>query len=259
MRPFLLALYSLWTLFWFTVLYLLIFPFQFICLQRESWKMMAQRLNRWCVLVFFFITGVPVRVSYQGKPLDNQSIYIFCANHFSFLDIPVMAIVVEPFFAFVGKSGVTKIPFFGYMFAKLHIEVDRENARSGVKAFQKSLRALTNGQSLIIFPEGGMRSKNPPKLHREFKDGAFKMAIEKQVPIVPVTQLNNYQLMPDVPKIRFHPGVVRVIIHEPIDTKGMTASDIEPLKNQVYQIISHSLQTYSQNPKEFVFKKLGLL
>ena len=85
------------------------------------------------------------------------------------------------------------------------------------------------------------------------------MAIEKQVPIVPVTQLNNYQRMPDVPKIRFHPGVVRVIVHEPIDTKGMTASDIEPLKNQVYQIISHSLQAYSENPKQFVFKKLGLL
>ncbi len=234
-------LYTLYCAVVFIGIYLLLFPLQFICLQRDDWKPTAHRINRWWGQLFFFVVGMPVRVEYQFKP-DPTGVYVLCANHFSYIDIATMGVIVDNYYAFVGKSGVKKIPLLGYMFAKLHIQVDRARANSRAYSLAKSMRLLEGGRSVMIFPEGGIWTKNPPQMVHPFKDGAFTMAILQQVPIVPITLLNNYQILPDTPSPRVHRRAVRAVIHAPISTIGLTQADVPKLREETYKVIDDELK-----------------
>jgi 1-acyl-sn-glycerol-3-phosphate acyltransferase len=247
MRSFLLALYSLYAAFWFVLIFLLLFPFFWLFLQREAWKPRAHYLNRLWGKLFFPMIGMPIEVHYEVEP-DPKRAYVFCANHFSYLDIAAMGLILENYYAFVGKSALKKAPLFGYMFAKLHIQVDRADSASRAKSLQRSIKALQSGRSIVIFPEGGIKSQCPPQLHRPFKDGAFRMAIGQQVPVVPISLLNNHKRLPDKKKMRLHPGRIRAIVHAPIETTGMTLADVDALREQTFAVIDHALHAYASQP-----------
>lgn len=232
-------LYTIWCAIFLIVLYLLLCPIQFVFLQREAWKPLAHKINYIWGTLFFIGIGIPVRVEYRFRPLPNQ-VYVFCANHFSYLDIAVMGLIVKNYFAFVGKSDVKHIPLLGYMFAKLHVQVDRNQPNSWAYSLAKSIRTLASGRSIMIFPEGGIRATEIPRMV-PFKDGAFTMAIQQQVPIVPVTILNNYLILPDKSPVRFHWHPLRAVVHLPIETTGMTQDDVERLKQETYQLIDAEL------------------
>jgi 1-acyl-sn-glycerol-3-phosphate acyltransferase len=235
-------LYTGWCAFWFITLYLLLFPIQFICLQWESWKPAAHKINAIWGRLFFAIAGIPIHVEYRFRP-DPKAVYVFCANHFSYIDIAVMGVIVDNYFAFIGKSETKRIPLLGYMFAKLHVQVDRSQAKSRAYSLTKSVRTLAGGRSIMIYPEGGIKpqGQDPPQLH-PFKDGAFIMAIQQQVPVVPVTLLTNYKILPDRSPIRLHRHALRAVIHPPIATTGMTLEDIERLKAATYNEIQEELK-----------------
>lgn len=80
-------------------------------------------------------------------------------------------------------------------------------------------------------------------MHKPFKDGAFAMAVQQQVPIVPITFLNNYKIMEDS-KMRVHPMTLRAIVHKPIDTTGMSQEDIDSLKEQTFAVIQGALDKF---------------
>ncbi len=135
-----------------------------------------------------------------------------------------------------------KIPLFGFMYRKLHITVNRQSLKSRYSTLVRSAEAIEDGKSLVIFPEGGIVSKKMPEMHR-FKDGAFRVAIEKQIPVVPVTIPYNWIILPDdslLPKLRS----LKVVFHEPIHTLGMTLDDIEHLKQRTYDIIDAELKRH---------------
>ncbi|GAB3500243.1 lysophospholipid acyltransferase family protein [Spirosoma knui] len=236
-------LYTIWCAVWLVVLYLLLFPIQFVCLQRDAWKPLAHRINGIWGKLFFIVVGIPVRVEYRFRP-DPRQVYVFCANHFSYIDIAVMGVIVNNYFAFVGKSDVKHIPLLGYMFAKLHVQVDRSHPNSRAYSLAKSIRTLAAGRSIMIFPEGGIKTTEPPQMV-PFKDGAFIMAIDQQVPIVPITLLDNHKILPDEHpvRVRWHP--LRAVIHSPIETTGMTPDDIGRLKEETFRIIDHELRTHA--------------
>lgn len=192
-------------------------------------------INRWwgwCIFTSFLL---PVRIEYRTR-LDRRHQYIFCPNHTSYLDIPLMALN-RINTIFVGKSALEKIPLFGFMYRKLHITVDRTNMRSRFNTIKRSLAAIDEGKNLVIYPEGGIVSPRPPILATTFKDGAFRVAIEKQIPIVPVTIPYNWIILPGHNLIlRWRP--VRLIFHEPIETKGTTFDDMDRLKKQVREVIT---------------------
>jgi 1-acyl-sn-glycerol-3-phosphate acyltransferase len=232
-------LYTIWCAICLVVLYIVLFPFQFVCLQRDSWKPIAHKINSIWGTLFFIGIGIPVRVDRRFRP-DPKGTYVFCANHFSYLDIAVMGVVVKNYYAFVGKSDVKHIPLLGYMFAKLHVQVDRSQPNSRAYSLAKSIRTLASGRSIMIFPEGGIKAPEPPQMG-PFKDGAFTMAIQQQVPIVPVSLLNNYQILPDKSPVRFHWHPLRAVVHPPIETTGMTPDDVERLKEETYNVINAEL------------------
>jgi 1-acyl-sn-glycerol-3-phosphate acyltransferase len=106
-----------------------------------------------------------------------------------------------------------------------------------------SMKAIDEGKSLVIYPEGGIVTPHPPTMV-PFKDGAFRTAIEKQIPIVPVTIPNNWKILPDRNPLRLLHGKVKVVFHEPIETKGLTLENLKEVKEKVYSIIDTELRKH---------------
>ncbi len=199
-------------------------------------------INRWWAKCLFTFVYLPWRVEIRGK-LDRKKQYIFCPNHFSYLDIPTMGLT--PVNAiFVGKSEMEKIPLFGYMYGKLHITVNRKSLKSKFNTLKRTEDALEKGKSLVIFPEGGIITQQPPHIGR-FKDGAFRAAIEKQIPVVPVTIPYNWIILPDSKRPLLHQGTIKLVFHEAIETKGMTLEDLDGLNEAVHKIIAAELKKYN--------------
>lgn len=239
----LLRIYSFWCYFWFLGLFLLLFPFFYLFLQKERWHPKAHYLNRLWGKLFFPICFLPIEIDYRFKPDKNQA-YVFCANHASYLDIAMMGVILPTFFAFIGKSDIAKVPLFGYMFTRLHIAVNRKSRVSSYQTVVRANEMIDKGRSIMIFPEGGIVTENPPYM-TPFKDGAFRMAIEKQVPIVPITLPFNWFILPDDNKLLFHPRRNKAIVHEPIPTQGLTLEDIERLKQATFTVIDKELRMHN--------------
>ena len=159
------------------------------------------------------------------------------SNHFSFIDIPALAALNIPF-KFIGKIRVNNIPLLGYIFKNLHIMVDRENKESKKQTYLKSFRSIDEGYSMGIFPEGGIKTKKVPQL-APFKDGAFIMAIKKQIPILPVSLLGAYQIMKGSFFISRSP--CEIVCHTSISPKGYKKKDLEKFKNKCYNVLQNEL------------------
>lgn len=217
--------------FWFLIFFCpLLFP-----ILRPSAFHWVGIINRWwgkCIFAFWLI---PVSIEIRGR-LDPNRQYVFCPNHFSYLDIPLMAWNPHNT-VFVGKHDMESIPLFGFMYRKLHITVDRSRLRSRYTTYLRCTQAVDEGKSLVIFPEGGIVSSNPPQMAR-FKDGPFRLAVEKQIPIVPVTIPDNWRLMPGSPW-GFTPARTRLIFHEPVVPQENQNPD--DLKKIVFSIIQNEL------------------
>lgn len=222
----------------FVILFLLFFPLFLIPITFKSRYKLVGIFNRAWAMALFTLVGLPWSRDIRGK-LDKNKQYIFCPNHFSYLDIAAMGL--NPVNAiFVGKNAMEKIPLFGFMYRNLHITVDRSKLTSKYSSYTRSLDALNAGKSLVIFPEGGIVSTNPPHMTR-FKDGAFRLAIEKQIAIVPVTLPYNWIILPEVPML-LHWRKMPLIFHEPIDASAYTAKEVDVLKARVYSVIDTELK-----------------
>lgn len=172
--------------------------------------------------------------------------FIVCPNHTSYHDIIFMNRVIPGRFLFMGKAELKKWPLMNVFFknGKFNISVNRKSAMEATRSLQLAKKRLSQNKSIVIFPEGTIPD-NAPVLNR-FKAGAFKLAIETQTPIIPVTFLDNWALMSD-PMDLFgpcRPGISRVIVHDPISTLGLTEKDIVPLQNKVFELIEADLKKY---------------
>ncbi len=145
-------------------------------------------------------------------------------------------------FVFLGKSELLKYPILGAYFKLLHIPVFRDNKIKAAKSFIQAKQVVKNGWSLMIFPEGGIPNENLPQLI-PFKEGAFKLAKNLKIPIIPITFTNSYRLFSD-PENWFggaHPGVLKVYIHEHISTELIEKLSEEELLKKCFNIINEPL------------------
>ena len=158
----------------------------------KSLKKMAYWAHHKIARIFFTLIFIPMKVRYEeGVDLNNQ--YVIIANHFSYIDIPAIAALNIPF-KFIGKMQVNNIPVLGYIFRNLHIMVDRDRKDSRKQTYIDSFKSIDEGYSIGIFPEGGIKTEKVPTM-APFKNGAFAMALEKQIPILPVSLLGAYKIM----------------------------------------------------------------
>ncbi len=238
MVKFLKTIYAIWGFFSFIIFYVMCFPLFALVVQRRLWHKYANWLNKiWASFVFTSIL-MPIKVVKKTQ-FDKSRNYIFCANHNSYLDIPIVGFSSPKFVVFVGKSSLVKIPLFGYMFKKLHIPVNRRSIKDSYRSFEDAKKAIERNHSLLIFPEGGINDVNLPDL-KKFKDGAFRIAIEKEIPIVPVTIPFNWIILPDETlQLTWH--LLKIVYHEPIETKGLEMKDLPILKEKVKSTIREEM------------------
>lgn len=217
----------------------IVIPTLMVLSQRVSWHRIALRLHPYWAKTFFALTFIKVET--PGREyLKRDQQYIFCSNHFSYLDIPAFYLLY--YGKFIGKSSITKVPLFGYYFRKMHIPVDRSRTRSRAESVQKSKMELDQGFNLIFFPEGGIvvKYEDQPYMAR-FKDGAFRLAVEKNIPIVPVVMVNNFLLLPDKSPVRFHRTTCKIIALPPIWPEGNSSDEVKRLRDKTFQLIQEEL------------------
>jgi len=215
------------------------YPIFWVLLKLKKFKTVLALENFW-TRIFLPLAGIFTTI--QQKHDFPKAPFIICPNHSSYFDIFASLRVMPRFYSFLGKAELQHWPIFNIFFnSGMNILVNRENKFGAAQAFKKSLKAIDDGKSLIIFPEAGIHSEAPKLL--PFKDGAFALAIKKQIPIQPVTFLDNYKILKTGGffKSRALPGECRVIFHKPIETKGLTQADLVNLRQQVFGIIQKPL------------------
>jgi len=171
---------------------------------------------------------------YWEQELRRGDSYMLVANHTSMLDIMLMLYVSKNPFVFVGKKELAKIPLFGFFYKRVCILVDRNDPKSRTAVYRSVQNRLKNGLSICIFPEGGVPDESI--VLDKFKDGAFRMAIAHNIPVVPISFLDC--------KKRFSwsffsggPGSLRVRVHKFFETGILGSEDTSTLREEVRDII----------------------
>lgn len=223
---------------------LVMFPFLVLSILKEKWYPYFFVMARIWAKSILYTSGFYYKVT-KDQQLDNNSSYMFVANHTSMTDIMLMLAITPKPFVFVGKKELAKIPLFGFFYKRTCILVDRGNPKSRQAVFERAQKRLNQGLSICIFPEGGVPYDESIVLDG-FKDGAFRLAIEYQIPIVPMTFPDN--------KKRFSytffsgsPGIMRAHVHKFVLTLGKSIenkSEIKALNEEVRAIILDKLLHY---------------
>lgn len=173
---------------------------------------------------------------------ENTKSYLFVANHTSMADIMLMLVTVKNPFVFVGKKELANIPLFGFFYKRTCILVDRNSVKSRHAVFLRAQKRLKTGVSICIFPEGGVPEEHI--LLDDFKDGAFRLAINHQIPIVPITFADNKKRL-SYTFFSGGPGRMRVKIHKFLTTENLKVADTKTLNEQARTIILKQLQLFN--------------
>jgi 1-acyl-sn-glycerol-3-phosphate acyltransferase len=170
---------------------------------------------------------VGVRVEVTGlEGLDPNQTYIFTPNHQSLIEVPLFVAYLGRNPAYLGKKEVFKYPVFGYGIRLIGVvPVDRSNSPAAVESAKVATENLRRGKSYVVYPEG-TRSRDGRML--PFKKGAFMMAIDAGVPVVPVTVSGATRIMPKA-QVKVFPSTVRITVHEPISTAGYAKENVAEL------------------------------
>ena len=193
----------------------------------------------WSKFLLFW-SGFLVEVEFE-EDLDPTIPYLICPNHVSYLDIPVIFSIIPSVFVFVGKKSLSKLPLFGWVYRKTMILVDRSSNRSSYQAYRHASERIAQGVGITIFPEGGI-PKHEVKL-QHFKNGAFRMTIEQNVALVPVTFAENKRCMPS-DRLEGMAGKLKVFVHKPILAGTYTLENIHEFRDFVYKTINDKLTYY---------------
>lgn len=238
-RKILQPFYTAYVIVTFVVCLLLAFPYFLLMSiggtvggRRSIWGFI-----RYWSIGWLWLIGMPVRVS--GTVPSRRERHIIVANHISYLDTLVIFPAIRGYFRPLGKKEISKIPVLGFVYKQIVVMVDRSSERSRTRSMKLMWRILKHDASIVIFPEGTFNETDAPL--KEFYNGAFKLAINTQTPVLPM-------ILPDT-MYRWHysdwwklwPGKNRAIFLPPVPTKGMTMDDLPMLKQQVYNVMEAAL------------------
>lgn len=174
---------------------------------------------------------VPVKLTVLGREhvRPGQS-YVIVANHQSTFDIFILYGFLNIDFKWVMKQELRKVPGIGMGCQKVgHIFIDRSNHEAALASINEAKKKIVNGTSVIFFPEG---TRSMDGRIMAFKKGAFKMALEMNLPILPVSLNGTRNILP-CETLDVFPGRVEMKIHEPVSVEGLTEEDLGPLMEKV--------------------------
>jgi 1-acyl-sn-glycerol-3-phosphate acyltransferase len=244
MRGIKIIFWILWRVWFYVVMatpILIMFPFLVLSILTESSYPYFFKMARIWAKFTLFGMGFYYKIE-RDQELELDKSYMFVANHTSMVDIMLMLVAIKKPFVFVGKMELAKIPLFGFFYKRTCILVDRSSSKSKHSVFERAQKRINQGLSICIFPEGGVPDDESILLD-SFKDGAFRLAIEHQLPIVPIAFADN--------KKRFSytffsgsPGLLRGKTLHFIETEGKSMLEKNDLKDQSWKIIHEQLLAF---------------
>jgi 1-acyl-sn-glycerol-3-phosphate acyltransferase len=239
-------LHYYWVLFNSLLFFFLLYPGTYYFSKKPGryWGMIM--LRRWWAYLSTFFSGVFFRFEFE-KPIDWSKTYVICPYHTSSLDTAMISILVNNNnFCIMGKDELKDNLVTGIFFRTVDLPVDRKSKMAAFRAFRAAADKLAGGTSMVMFPEGGIEDEYPPKV-QEFKSGPFRLAIEKKIPVIPVSSLNTWKLFwDDGSKYGSRPGIARVFVHAPVETAHLKIGDEDALSARVKNIIEDKLRSTAQ-------------
>ncbi|HEX7366687.1 MAG TPA: lysophospholipid acyltransferase family protein [Pelobium sp.] len=229
-----------WHLAMVLMIFVLTYPFVYLFSRNIQTYKILNLFRKICAFVPSVLTGIFYKISHE-EAIDWSKTYIICPNHASNLDIFAMSLVAKGNFFFLGKEALLRNPVTRIFFQTIDIPVNRDSKMSSFRAFKKASDRLNKDMSAVIFPEGKIGDEYPPVLH-DFKSGPFRLAIEHQIPIIPVTLTDNWKIWwDDGLKFGCKPGISHIWVHKPVDVSGFTVKDDEILRDLVFEKIKSKL------------------
>lgn len=186
------------------------------------------------------IIGMPVT---RVGPHPDDKKYVYVANHISYMDTVLIYAAIPHYFRTLAKKEMAKIPVFGFVYKQVAVLVDRSSTESRSKSMRLMWRLLKNECNIAVFPEGTFNETGEPLKH--FYDGAFRLAINTQTPILPMIFRDTVKRWHFSTNYKLKPGKNRIIYLEPVPSAGMTMEDLPVLKERVYTAMEKALKQYS--------------
>ncbi|QHI37398.1 1-acyl-sn-glycerol-3-phosphate acyltransferase [Kordia antarctica] len=235
------VIWRIW--FYFLVLFPILIFFPILLLLTTSEKLYPQFFwfarNFWARPILYGMGFFP-KFKQEEEIVQGKS-YMLVANHTSMTDIMLMLLASKNPFVFVGKKELVKIPVFGFFYKRTCILVDRGSMASRKAVYDSAQKRLNQGMSICIFPEGKVPEEDV--VLDEFKDGAFRLAIEHQIPVVPMTFVDNKKRL-SYTFFSGSPGRMRVTIHKFLSTEGLKVEDKREISKTVRDIILTELTAH---------------
>jgi len=198
--------------------------------------------HAWCARNWarslLFMSGVKLRVKGLDH-LDPRRAYVLTANHLSLFDILVLLAGLPIQFRWLAKKEVFAIPLMGWAMTRVgYVSIDRQNKEKAWAHLYQAKGKLEEGYSLMFFPEG---TRSPDGEMKGFKSGAFVLALQAGVPVVPISIVGTREIMPKKSRL-FHPGTVDLVVSPPIEPAGFSLERKEEYAQVVRSQIAVELE-----------------
>ena len=192
----------------------------------------------WSIIV---CRSLLIPVTIEGREnIDRSTSYVFVANHQGSMDIFLIYGFLGRNFKWMMKQSLRKMPLIGFACAKAkHIFVDKSGPKKIQETYDNARATLRNGISLVVFPEGARTFTGRMGI---FRKGAFQLADELQLPVVPITIDGSFDVLPRTKGFNFvHRHPMRLIIHRPIPPTSKSPDNVRSTTTQAYETIMQSL------------------
>lgn len=233
-------IHTLYAILVFGIFAILAIPIYFIGFGLFGQKMSSAVMtyNRFWVRTWGFLVGVSYR-SVNKEYVNPDKSYVYVCNHRAIADIFVVAAVIPGNFNPLMKAEAGRYPIMGYLFKQFCVMVDRRSMESRQKSLLQLKERVKRGNSILVFPEGTRNRSDEIPLN-PFYAGAFRIAVDLQIPIVPVTFLGTRDVFPNG-SLPLHPAKITCVFGKPIETLGLQSKDVNRLKDESFEVIEKTL------------------
>jgi 1-acyl-sn-glycerol-3-phosphate acyltransferase len=233
--------WKIWFSFWFVVTFLLLYPLFYICFWTRKIEWAYKLKTIWAYVPCYLSFLIPE--VYHEKKFRWPKKAVIVANHSSYLDIALVPFFCKHTAIFMGKHELLKVPLFRNFFIYMDIPVNRKSTIDAHRAYVRAAEELKKNRNVVIFPEGTI---SPDGKLKPFKEGAFRLAIQEKVPIIPVVYKDNWKYLQNggFLKARAHGGFPTIFVGAPISTESLSLSDADALKEQIRNFMLKKLDEW---------------
>ena len=215
-------------------------PVLIFSIKKEHYHYAYFFIRLWCFGMFYGMGFRYELINLTDKKIDKKQQYVFISNHTSIMDVMLPCILMPDHpLCYVGKKELVKIPIFGIIYKRICVMVDRTSPRSRADVYRRCAERMKEGQSIVIFPEGGVPDDTSVILD-SFKDGAFTLSSKYQSPIAVFTFAGLKKMFP-FNYSKGHPGKVKVYFTAIIEPDQSVEMLKEKAHHQIKNVLENSI------------------